>query len=232
MDESVSDTETNETWVQRPTFKHNTVLRQSAYIISVISEKNFKLQGADELAYGIYIKQQPFDGTANFETIALLGIPMLHVTSFFEENNDLLDELKLHPKLSFIDDIHQITCAYTCDILKKFKTFFETVESNYLLLLNIEPKGEGKYKRLYPYPRITLPGGTMEECDSGDFLQCALREFKEETHINLTDNYQVISQKRIVKDIRKRKGKRLFNIFESTKPSKVISMFFVIRMKD
>ena len=232
MDETVSDTETNESWVHRPTFKHNNVLRQSAYMISVISEKNFQSLGGQELAYGIYMKQQPFDGSVDFETIALLGIPMLHVSSFYEENNDLLQNLKHHPTLSFIDDIQEITCAHTCEILKKFKTFFEGVESNYLLLLNIEPKGEGKYKRLYPFPRITLPGGTMEDCDSGDFLQCALREFKEETHITLSDNYQVLSQKRIVKDIRKRKGKRLFNIFESSKPSKVVSMFFVIRMKD
>jgi hypothetical protein len=219
-----------------PPFKtHTNVLRQSGYLVSVMSERDFILRGGKLLDYGIYYINQEYNvQSPHNETVALVGVPMLHVPHFFEPQSDLIEQIKTLPELSYISDIHTIHCENICEILRKFKEFFDHCESHYLLLLNIEPKGEGRYRKIYPTPRFTLPGGTMEECDSNDFLQCALREFQEETHIELTDNYTLIQSKKIIRDIRKKK-KQKFDIFtrssSSNKPTKIVSLYFAVRIK-
>jgi len=227
-----------------PPYKmHSNILRQSGYLVSVISERDFIQRGGKLLDYGIYYINQTEQSNHHVlpfsETVALLGIPMLHVSNFFEPESELIDNLKTHPELCYISDISAIHCESICEILRKFKDFFDHCESHYLLLLNIEPKGDGRYKKIYPTPRFTLPGGTMEECDSNDFLQCALREFQEETHIELTDNYTLIQSKKIIRDIRKKK-KQKFEIFSrrssfsqpyQSKPTKIVSLYFAVRIK-
>jgi ADP-ribose pyrophosphatase YjhB (NUDIX family) len=232
-----------------------TVLRKSAYIISVISERDFIQRGGQALPCGIYYISKTFQGTPEHETVALVGIPLLHISSFFEESSELIEQIKQFPELQYIQGIDDLSCMHTCILLKKFQAFFDSCESHYLVLLNIEPKGEGRYQRIYPFPRFTIPGGTMEDQDSNDFLQCALREFKEETHLELTDNYTLAFSKKIIRDIyRQRKRQKKYNIFDrhreqeqhhedddvapplptsasfGTKPSKVVSMYFAIRI--
>ena len=215
---------------------HHKILRQSGYIIACITEQDFVKIGGTLLDWGLYYLQQPYDpGSTEHETVALIGIPMIHVNSFFSPSSHLIEQLRELPQLSFIMDIDELSCAHTCDVLKKFKQFFDECDSNMLLLLNIEPGGEGKYKRIYPYPRLTIPGGTMEAKDSGDFLQCALREFHEETHILLADNYELVLQKRIHREVNKRKKKKHYQIFSNSKMfdkcMKVESMYFAVRIR-
>lgn len=220
----------------------STTLRKSAYMLALIEESEFIRQGATSLGFGLYFKKQIYDGTHMNETVALLGVPMIQINQFFIEDSDLLCQIKALTSLQFISNVEELSCSHTCDILKKFKQFFDVCESNYLLLLNIEPCGEdGKYKRIYPYPRITIPGGTMEAADYNDFLQCAIREFREETHVELNDNYDLICQKKINKDIRKgnKKSYRIFSRYQhfsrysyyEQKPTKIERMYYMIRMK-
>ena len=214
------------------------LLRQSGYIISVINEKELINLNAIMLEGGIYFLRQLYTGHPEHETVALLGIPMIHVSSFFQIVSPLIETLRQLPQLSFIADVQELSCCYTCDVLRKFKPFFDNCDTNSVLLLNIEPGGEGKYKRIYPYPRFTIPGGTMEGRDCNDFLQCAIREFQEETHILLTnENYELLSQKKINRDIRKKRhyhthsySKKPYQIFNQQQ-FRVESMYFAIRIK-
>lgn len=224
--------ETHSRWIspthRKDKFLSKRILKQSSYILSVIPEKCFIQKGAQELAFGIYFIRKDFKGTPDSETVALLGIPMLHVTSFYTAEHliDLLQHLRACSALMYIDNLQELSCNIG-DILRKFQKFFDNCESDTLLLLNIEPQGEGRYHCIYPNPRITLPGGTMEEVDGNDFWQCAIREFKEETHIELNDNYTLISQKKIIKDIRQQKKRQCFK-FASLK---TVSVFFAIRIR-
>ena len=216
---------------QHNVYPNRKPVRQSSYIISVISERQFLQKGAQPLNYGIYYIPQEYKGTPDAETVALVGIPMLHISSFFEESSELIEHLRTCPALSYIDNIEEINCNSTCEILAKFRGFFERCDSDSLLLLNIEPKGDGKYKRWYPHPKFTLPGGRMEDIDCNDFFQCALREFKEETHLDLhDDNFNLIMQKKIIRDSRSSKKKHTLH-FSSYKSLKTVSMFFAIRIR-
>lgn len=221
----------NSRWETASQVYNKKILRQSAYVVGVIPERVFIAKGGKLLNYGIYFIEREFNGTPENETVALLGIPMIHVQNFFVEESDLIKEIRKEPQLQYIDNINELCCTSTCDILRKFRRFFENCESDHLLLLNIEPRGEGKYKRLYPYPRFTLPGGTMEKVDCNDFIQCAIREFKEETSLDIHDNYELVSQKKIMKDIRT-KRKNINNYFNSTcKPTKVVSIYYAMRIR-
>lgn len=208
------------------------ILRQSAYIISIISERSFIQRGAVPLNYGLYYIRKECRNTPDAETLALVGIPIIHIAQFFVEESELVRELRKSPQLQYIDNVAQLSVAENCNVLRKFVRFFENCDSSMLLLLNIEPRGEGRYKRLYPYPRFTIPGGTMESQDMNDFLQCALREFREETSLDVTDNYEIISQKKVVRDIRSSNGRRrqVFNYYND-KPCKIISKYFFIRIR-
>jgi len=220
----------------RKPFVHSaTILRQSAYIISVISESDFIQLGAKPLQYGMYFVEQHYTGQYDHETVALIGIPMIHVSGFFTPISETIEQLRQQPELAYIKDIDELSCNGACDILFKFKDFFDMTDTNFLLLLNIEPGGEGKYKRIYPHPRLTIPGGTMESKDCGDFFQCALREFHEETHIQLNNNYTLISQRKINKEVKRKKQKRNYQIFSHLPTTissyKVESIYFALRIK-
>jgi len=51
----------------------------------------------------------------------------------------------------------------------------------------------------------------MEDEDCNDFERCALREFIEETNINMEGQYEIIAQKRFMKDVKNIK-KRKFGL--------------------
>jgi len=232
---------------------HRNVLRQSAYIISVVHEKQFLAANAHKLSYGFYFIKKEWHNTPDTETVALVGVPIAHISQLFYENNDVIGMLRAHPDLQYIDGIEELSNKHIMEVLKKFQRFFENCDTDALLLLNIEPKGEGRLKRLYPCPMLTLPGGTMEDTDCNDFLQCALREFREETHLTLTsDQYELICQKKIIRDVsgHRRRSKlpvRDINDEEGSascsssfataasstyhRPSKIVSMVFAIRIK-
>lgn len=215
--------------------KRKKQLKQSSYILGLIKQQDFINRGAQLLDYGIYWIKKEFDGTPEKETLALVGIPIIHVNEFFENESQLVQNIRKLQQLNYIQNVDELCCGTTSIILRKFHRMFEDFESHYLLLLNIEPAGEGKYKRLYPYPRFTLPGGSMEQQDSDDFFNCALREFKEETHIDLyNDNcYEIMMKKRVVKDFDFHKfnsNKTKFKIFKTCSTYKNISMYYVLKL--
>ena len=189
--------------------KSSNIIRQSAYFIAVISIEHFLRQGARHLAYGVYYIPKEYNGSPHNETCSLLGIPMIHVDQFFSETSELVEKLRECPEFEAISGIGSLTCAHTCDTLHRFKDTFTECEDDRLLLLNIEPKGTGKFHTKYPVPRITIPGGTMEEEDKNDFAVCGRREFVEETGIIL-DKYEVISTRKVIKDFKKSHTKRKF----------------------
>jgi hypothetical protein len=187
------------------------ILRQSAYFITVIPIDTFLKQGAKYIDYGVYYIHKEYNGSPTNETCALVGIPILHVDHFYKPSSELIDNLKTKDEFKHIASIESITCTSTCDILQRFKQYFETCDNSYLLLLNIEPKGLGKFQYKYPVPKFTIPGGTMEDEDCNDFERCALREFIEETNINMEGQYEIIAQKRFMKDVKNIK-KRKFGL--------------------
>jgi len=192
--------------------KSTNIVRQSAYFISVIPTDKFITHGAKYVEWGIYYIPKVYGGTPTNETCALLGIPLLHVDQFYTPTSELIDQLKMRDEFQHITSIDQLTCMQTCETLKRFKEKFDNCDNSYLLLLNIEPKGTGKFSLKYPTPRITLPGGTMEDSDCNDFERCALREFVEETHIDIENSYDIIAQRRLIKDI-KHVRKRKFGMY-------------------
>jgi hypothetical protein len=218
--------------------KRKKQIKQSSYIVGMIKQQDFINRGAQLLDFGIYWIKKEFDGTPEKETLALVGVPMFLVNEFYENESMLIQNIRSLEQLKYIQNVEELCCGTTSTTLKKFQTTFEQFESHYLLLLNIEPAGEGKYKRLYPYPRFTLPGGSMEPQDSDDFLNCALREFKEETHIDLyhSNCYEIMFKKRLVKDFdlshkyRNNNAKNKFKIFKSSSTFKNISMFYVLKL--
>ncbi len=234
-----SSTTTNYVWktVSWQSNKRKKQLKQSSYVLSMIKQQDFINRGAQLLDFGIYWIKKEFDGTPEKETLALVGIPMFHVNEFFDNESQLVRNIRSLQQLSYIQNVDELCCGTTSTVLKKFHKTFEQFESHYLLLLNIEPVGEGKYKRLYPYPRFTLPGGSMEPQDSDDFFNCALREFKEETHIDLYNSncYEIMLTKRLVKDfdwykLKNNSAKNKFKFFRNCNLYKNISMYFVLKL--
>jgi 8-oxo-dGTP pyrophosphatase MutT (NUDIX family) len=115
--------------------------------------------------------------------------------------------------------------------------FFRREDTNDLLLFNIEPKGEGEYENKYPEPRITIPGGGMEEKDLRDFERCGIREFEEETGLDIENSYEKISKEKIKKGFKfthfssSRNKLKMFQIKNKYENKKSISMYFLVRIE-
>ncbi len=114
--------------------------------------------------------------------------------------------------------IEKCTMKHIIDQLQKFSAFLERATEDECLLFNIEPKGEGKYENQYPVPRICIPGGGMESYDEGSFENCAFREFKEETGLNIKDkdNAIIVSSEKYKRTKKQKKNhtSSYFNQFE------------------
>ena len=204
----------------------NKVKRKCGYILSIISTSDFIQRGAKPLNFhGVhYIKKNYTFNNPSEETLALVGIPLSLIHCFYEETSEFIKEMRTIPELGFIQDVHELCWTFN-DILFMFRDFLARSDPTSLLLLNIEPKGAGKYQRLYPRPRFTIPGGTMEDQDVDDFFKCAQREFEEETQILLTTtNFSLIDQKSIIRDCYYNKKKYAYA------PWKVLSTFFILKL--
>ena len=203
------------------------VKRKCGYIISVISPSNFIGRGAQPLNFqGVYyIKKNYTFNNPSEETLALVGIPLSLLHHFYDDGpNEFIAQLRARPELEFVQDVHELFWPFF-DILKMFREFFELSDPTLLLLLNIEPKGTGRYQKLYPRPRFTFPGGTMEDQDNDDFFKCAQREFQEETQILLTStNYSFIEYKKLIRDCYYNKKKYAYA------PWKIESVYFALKL--
>jgi hypothetical protein len=219
-------------WHKKHTYK------KSAYVLAIISTLKFLKYGANKLTNGVYMIKKDYDGTPDKETCALLGVPVKLITDFLIEDSELVISLKKSIELSYIDDIEEITTKYISKALHKFLPYFKSCNPLDLVLLNIEPRGFGRYARKYPTPRVTIPGGKMESDDLFNFESCGFREFKEETGLDITCCHEKISREKI------RSSKRFTHLSSFQKRLKVLpykkqqelltkfeSMYYLVKIK-
>jgi hypothetical protein len=213
-------------------------IRKGSYIMAIMPIESFmKQQGAMKLDCGIYFIKKEYDGTPTKETCALLGIPLINVTDFLDETCAFVSSIKHDKELQYIKDIHNLSIRYIQSPISKFKMFFRREDTSELLLFNIEPKGEGIQELRYPEPRITIPGGGMEEGDLRDFEKCGIREFKEETGLDIQDTYEKISKEKIKRGFKfthfssNRNKVKMFLIKNKYENKKSISMYYLVRIE-
>lgn len=212
--------------------------KKGAYVLAIISTIKFVKYGAVKLTNGVYMIKKDYDGTPTKETCALLGVPVKMITDFLIEDSELVINLKHSDELNYIDNIDEITTKYISKALHKFLPYFKDCNQTDLVLLNIEPKGFGRYSRKYPTPRITIPGGRMESTDLFNFESCGFREFKEETGLDITCCHEKISREKI------RTSKRFTHLSSFQKRLKVLpfkkqqelltkfeSMYYLVKIK-
>jgi hypothetical protein len=213
-------------------------IRKGSYIMAIMPISSFmKQQGAMKLDCGIYFIKKDYDGTPTKETCALLGIPLINVTDFLDETCAFVSSIKHDKELQYIKDIVRLSVRYIQNPISKFKMFFKREDTNELLLFNIEPKGEGIHELKYPEPRVTIPGGGMEEKDLRDFEKCGIREFQEETGLDISDTYERISKEKIKKGFKfthfssNRNKVKMFLIKNKYDNKKSISMYYLVRIE-
>jgi hypothetical protein len=213
-------------------------VRKGSYIMAIMPISSFmKQQGAMKLDCGIYFIKKDYDGTPTKETCALLGIPLINVTDFLDETCAFVSSIKHDKELQYIKDIVRLSVRYIQNPISKFKMFFKREDTNDLLLFNIEPKGEGIHELKYPEPRVTIPGGGMEEKDLRDFEKCGIREFQEETGLYISDTYERISKEKIKKGFKfthfssNRNKVKMFLIKNKYDNKKSISMYYLVRIE-
>jgi 8-oxo-dGTP pyrophosphatase MutT (NUDIX family) len=213
-------------------------IRKGSYIMAIMPIESFmKQQGAMKLDCGIYFIKKEYDGTPTKETCALLGIPLINVTDFLDETCAFVSSIKHDKELRYIKDVQHLSVRYIQNPISKFKMFFKREDTNELLLFNIEPKGEGIHELKYPEPRITIPGGGMEEKDLRDFEKCGIREFQEETGLDISDTYERISKEKIKRGFKfthfssNRNKVKMFLIKNKYDNKKSISMYYLVRIE-
>ena len=213
-------------------------IRKGSYIMAIMPIESFmKQQGAMKLDCGIYFIKKEYDGTPTKETCALLGIPLINVTDFLDETCAFVASIKHDKELQYIKDVHNLSVRYVQNPISKFKMFFRREDTSELLLFNIEPKGEGIQELKYPEPRITIPGGGMEEKDLRDFEKCGIREFQEETGLDISDTYERISKEKIKRGFKfthfssNRNKVKMFLIKNKYDNKKSISMYYLVRIE-
>lgn len=213
-------------------------IRKGSYIMAIMPIESFmKQQGAMKLDCGIYFIKKDYDGTPTKETCALLGIPLINVTDFLDETCAFVSSIKHDKELRYIKDVQHLSVRYIQNPISKFKMFFKREDTNELLLFNIEPKGEGIHELKYPEPRITIPGGGMEEKDMRDFEKCGIREFQEETGLDISDTYERISKEKIKRGFKfthfssNRNKVKMFLIKNKYDNKKSISMYYLVRIE-
>jgi 8-oxo-dGTP pyrophosphatase MutT (NUDIX family) len=184
---------------------------KSAYIIALVNRMDFIRYGAIRLTnhsrmspYEIYTVLRRYDGSPEHETEALVGIPIRYWNELLLTDSEFLQYLRSANELRHILDIHNLGVNYINDPLFRFRYAFKDIMSEYnpddLILLNIEPRGVGgRLERSYPIPLLTIPGGRMEAIDNQSFERCGLREFREETGIDIENNHVRLCDEKIIK---------------------------------
>lgn len=171
--------------------------RKSAYVIAVISQLNFVKYGASKINHGIYVIKKEYDGSPTKETCALVGIPARLINNFITNDSEIINYIKQCDEFKYIDQINFITTDHVYKAIIKFRIHFNNCDDTDLILLNIEPKGYGRFEKRYPVPRFTIPGGTMEKNDDFSFESCGFREFQEETGFDIRHCHEKISRGKI-----------------------------------
>lgn len=174
---------------------------KKSYIIPIISQESFLYQGAEQIE-DCYIQFL----SDNSESLATIGIPVKYYEDLIKKRSYILEKLKMHTKLQNIKKIERLKYGKLKTILRLFqKIFIESHElinlEKDLILFNIEPICQTtKENVLYPWPSFFPIGGNMEEIDNNNYKACAIREFKEETNINL-QKYDIIKEYKTLKTV-------------------------------
>ena len=230
-------------------------ISKSSYIIGLIDRFHFEEYGGKRLnplsGYEVYYVLKNYDGSPTHETCALLGIPLRYWNELLLTDSNLLQFLRKSPELSHIQDIDRLGIHYINDPLFRFRHAFRQILQEYnpdvLLLFNIEPRGNGRLEKSYPIPLVTIPGGRMEDQDYHSFERCGLREYFEETGINIDNRnirlaeekisrkkhkaYVPSSHQEYPRDIRPRDTKMYANFNQNaTSEYSNISMFYLVRI--
>jgi hypothetical protein len=178
-------------------------VRKGAYMLATINYKDFILLGGEKLFpdKNIYFIPKEYDGLPTGESCALVGIGRDHLFDLFINPPNpslLLKEFREHKALQYIPGITELS-PYNLDIIKNIKSYSTNyIDVEDLLLLNIEPSGTTDVSRaLYPNANLCLPGGGIEKQDQDSFEKCSLREFKEETNIDLK-KYRKLFKHRVI----------------------------------
>jgi hypothetical protein len=151
---------------------------------SIEDEKNRSLIKT-ELPPGIFDTEDISDRTiyvSNDKNPVDMAVTLHHIKM---TTCEYILEMRKHPFLQYVQDVNKLYTKYCSKLVDILDHLISKNWNNQYILLNIEPRGYGKYEKIYPGPLITLPGGTMEIVDENDFEVCAFREFCEETNINI-----------------------------------------------
>jgi hypothetical protein len=224
-------------------------MKRSAYIVGIIGMNVFvNYFGAVPLKCGVYYIAKEYKGTPNYETCALLGIPKHFIADLIHVESNIVNSLRTDPNLSHIPGIEKLSAKHISEVLSRFaKNLYLYSSSTDLILFNIEPMGtSGKLKRCYPVARLTIPGGTMDDIDNHSFEMCGLREFKEETGIDISFCHREISRHKVKRFNKKKRWfgndfgpppglgftarqNPLYEPREETQPN-AISMYFLVKI--
>lgn len=193
-------------------FHHKNNRRKGAYILAVVSKKEFINLGGKEISNGIYMIRRKYDGTATGETCAIIAIARNRIWELVREDSTIFNELKQLRELQDISGIDQLS-SYRLDVIKLMFRHFYRFDSNDVFLFNIEPKGANKLQELYPCANLCIPGGCMEVEDNQSYGKTAFREFTEEVGYKLTDdNIEFI-------------GEQKYNFYDKC------AMYFLLRIR-
>ena len=215
------------------------IIKRSSYILALITINDFLKKGATLLNCGIYWIKKEYDGSPNNETCALIGIPVKELSNFLLDESSYIKAIREDKQLDYVNLIDKLTCRYIQNVICKFYKYIGTnTEPDDLALFNIEPAGENELQLLYPVPRITIPGGKMEEKDFQDFEKCALREFKEETGLDISLCHEKLSREKFKKGFRfthftnhKKQLKTFYIRNKNNSNVRYISMYYLMRIQ-
>jgi ADP-ribose pyrophosphatase YjhB (NUDIX family) len=192
-------------------------ISKSAYIISVIKKDYFIKYGArllNSVPFVYYIPKD-YKGDVYHETCALIGIRVSDWTDLLTDDSLLIRNLRNCKEFGHIQDIHKLTSYHMIESVFKFKNEVKQFDEDDLILLNIEPKGNGHLEKSYPVPRLCIPGGGMERKDLNSFETCAFREYKEETGIDISNVHILITQE----NMSRKKSREKYNYPHTPSPS-------------
>lgn len=176
----------------------NISVRKCSYFLAIINKNKFVSLGAERISNtNVYFIERKYDGSSTGETCAVIGFNKNDALSLLQDDEkSVLHTLKSCKELKHIESIDKLSRNLIENTIRYFSILIQDLlDNNDLLLLNIEPKGQTKrLLKFYPNPNLSIPGGNMESEDGWSIERCGEREFYEETGINITDNYEIISR--------------------------------------
>lgn len=182
----------------QPQYTSNTYVKKCSYFLAIIKIDKFKELGAQKLKdTNVYFIERKYDGSSTGETCAVIGFNKYDTISLLnDDDNNIVHKIKKSDELKHIDLIEELSTRLIENTVKYFSVLIsDLLDKDELILLNIEPKGQTRRQlKFYPTPNLSIPGGNMEYEDEWSIEKCGEREFLEETGIDITNSYKIISR--------------------------------------